>query len=131
MKLKIGQTIHWQDDYGKGTPYEAKIAKIMIASVVGQENEYESEELDMVDTEWAHLQGREVILITDNEKWLFAWQIQEERELPIKDELCSHCKIPLPVRFKGTGWEYIDGKPLCSGCQQLVQTFKHDEEKEN
>ena len=131
VKLKVGQTIEWMDNYGRGPPYQAKITKIMTARAVGQKQEYECEEAQLVDSDWEHLQGREVIIIVDNDHWLFAWQIDGERELPIKDELCSGCKTPLPPRFQGTGWDYVDGKPLCNGCRRELERPERRKEEEN
>ena len=131
MKLKVGQTIEWMDNYGRGPPYQAKIVQIMIAVALAQDHQYECEEVELVDSDWVHLQGREVIIIADNDRWLFAWQIDKERTLPIKDELCAGCKVPLPSRFQGTGWDYVDGTPLCNGCKRQLERPERRREEGN
>lgn len=131
MHFKKGNPVTWMDNYGRGPPYTATIERILVAESVYMTNEYECEQVEMIDSTWAKLNGKEIILITDNDRWLFAWQIEEEKvdKKQEEHEVCVSCQQYLPMSFIGTGWEYTDGQPMCFGCIGKKHEFLTEEQK--
>jgi hypothetical protein len=110
-KLKVGDTVNWNGNFGHDISKEAKVEAISINA--------KGQDIDVEDIDWSHVKDRSVIVTLDNGSWAYGYQVSrigKSKRMQFKEDV----EAELEKRFllaKGN-----ISKAMNSGCIDTEQT---------